>query len=104
MIGLTWLRVAGMLNPFCKKNVSLATSKGIIDAARKAAANEACCAVDEQIDGHFHSARIRRTVSRKLHCLADLLERRRNRDELTPGERIAVRCALDTLREKLNKK
>lgn len=93
-----------MLNPFSKKHGSLGTSQGIIDAARKAAANETCCAIDEHLDGYLRSARISGTVSRKLYCLAELLQRRRDGGELTPGERIAVRCALTTLRAKLNNK
>lgn len=89
-----------MLN-FFRKNSSLGTSQEVIAAARKAAVNEGCCALDNELNEFPAEARVNRTNFRRLHRLADLLEARRNGYQLTPVERVAVRLALDTLRKKL---
>jgi hypothetical protein len=93
-----------MLNPFSRKTPTLTESQKIIAAARKAAVNESCCAVDNEINGQPDHARLNRAHVRRLDNLANLLEARRNGYELTPAERVAVRLALDTLRQKLGKK
>jgi hypothetical protein len=92
-----------MLNFFYRKPSSLATSQGLINHARKTANDEICCAVDAELDKEFFNASISRTQVDQLRVLANLLEARRGGHELTPQERLDVRCGLNTLRDKIIK-
>jgi hypothetical protein len=93
----------GILSFFRSTSGSLGASNEIVKAARMAAQNEGCVAIDNELLQFPQSARLYRVQHRKLHRLADLLEARRAGHVLSPVERVAVRLALDTLRKKLGK-